>query len=536
MLIHKSRFQYVALQLEALKSAESPAEVEHALKNLPADLDETYQRALLSIPISKKAKAIRALHWLSFSIRPLTVGELAEAVLIDVARPVQQCFNPEDRYFNISDVETLLPGLLTITDETHWSVSHGNDREIRFSHFSIKEYLISERICEGKASAFAVLEVNAHILIAKACLNYHLYISEVESSPRPQEIYSLWDTYAGDFGPQHLEVVAREQWTPELIESLRRFYAPESDSLRLLLEYFSPDYDGTQGRYFTWIFVGMDPVFPSPLYYASSLGYRQQVEWILGEKLADVNQIAGQCGTAINAAARHGHDAIVALLLKNGANPYLGIEKNDGYRLAMQAAIHHNHERCVEALLESPDPIQQCQKVGYWPLVAASDGSLSDGSNVRILSLLLQRGADIEAHDPEGMTALQSAVAQGNDDARDFLLENGADVNKDGPHGPAVLLAGVRGDLDALKVLLLHGAVIIPRGEDWEDLVRRARPGNRWWADEEKQLEGFQRIFGEPSRRPGGIQKEEIDAYLREYNLKLPWPKAAWLENEGGAG
>lgn len=61
------RFQYVSLQLDALKQGKALKTVREALMNLPAGLDETYDRAFLSLDENQQIQAIRALQWLAFS-------------------------------------------------------------------------------------------------------------------------------------------------------------------------------------------------------------------------------------------------------------------------------------------------------------------------------------------------------------------------------------------------------------------------------------------------------------------------------------
>lgn len=51
---------------------------------------------------------------------------------------------------------------------------------VRLAHFSIKEFLVSNRIKDGAATSFYVNEDGANIFIAESCLQYHIHISEFE--------------------------------------------------------------------------------------------------------------------------------------------------------------------------------------------------------------------------------------------------------------------------------------------------------------------------------------------------------------------
>jgi hypothetical protein len=80
------RFQYVALQITALLKLDSEPLVRRVLLNLPNGLPNTYLRILEGIPSDKKEQALTALTWLVYSVRPLSLSELAAASSIDPNR------------------------------------------------------------------------------------------------------------------------------------------------------------------------------------------------------------------------------------------------------------------------------------------------------------------------------------------------------------------------------------------------------------------------------------------------------------------
>jgi hypothetical protein len=109
------RFQYVPMQLKALKSAKSQSAIQEALANLPTGLDKMYDQALSRIHPDNQEQAIRALNWLAFSIRPLTLSELAEAMAIDPK--LSSPFIKDRRLFNLKDVLDFLPGLVAVVED-----------------------------------------------------------------------------------------------------------------------------------------------------------------------------------------------------------------------------------------------------------------------------------------------------------------------------------------------------------------------------------------------------------------------------------
>ncbi len=83
----------------------------------------------------------------------------------------------------------------------------------------------------------------------------------------------------------------------------------------------------------------------------------------------------------------------------------------------------------------------------------------SVNGDVEKVTSLLDSGADVNAKDQRGWTALLCAVSRGQMDVVKLLLDKGADVNSKGEHGWTPLMeAANRGHLEAAKLLLKKGA------------------------------------------------------------------------------
>jgi hypothetical protein len=100
------RFRLVALQLEELGNLRTESKIRAAMSHLPSSLDDFYNRILLNIRKQDQKPAIRALQWLAFAARPLSLKELGEAIIISHER--EPCLDDEDRFMDSKDLLDIL--------------------------------------------------------------------------------------------------------------------------------------------------------------------------------------------------------------------------------------------------------------------------------------------------------------------------------------------------------------------------------------------------------------------------------------------
>lgn len=92
------------------------------------------------------------------------------------------------------------------------------------------------------------------------------------------------------------------------------------------------------------------------------------------------------------------------------------------------------------------------------------------------LKKCLTRGANINASDEYGETALTQACDSGHYDIVQFLAENGADTNADG--GKGLMFASYRGYLAIVQILAQNGANVCAKDSDgWTALMFAAERG-----------------------------------------------------------
>ena len=97
--------------------------------------------------------------------RPLLVEELAEVLAFDLGTGGIPTFNTAWRWEDQEEAVSACSSLVTII------VQNGR-RIVQFSHFSVKEFLTSDRLasCTDDVSWFHIPVEPSHIILAQACL------------------------------------------------------------------------------------------------------------------------------------------------------------------------------------------------------------------------------------------------------------------------------------------------------------------------------------------------------------------------------
>jgi hypothetical protein len=167
------RFRWAVCQVDRLCRTLPPS-IRRVLDDLPETLDETYGRTLLGIDGEKREYAQRLFRCLLISIRPLWIEGLAEILAIQFDEAMPPIFNaawrPEDAE---EAVISVCSTLVTV-------VERGDYQVVQFSHFSVKEFLTSERLAtsEKHLSYYHILPEPAHTILAYASLTVLLQFDD----------------------------------------------------------------------------------------------------------------------------------------------------------------------------------------------------------------------------------------------------------------------------------------------------------------------------------------------------------------------
>lgn len=119
-----NRFRWAALQLAALEQCASPYEIMEQLEELPKDLYATYQQMLEAIDSKFINDTIIFLQFLAFSMQPMKVVEIAEAITIDYNCENGPIFNPNKRYANPKHMLTRCSSLVSESNGKYICLSY----------------------------------------------------------------------------------------------------------------------------------------------------------------------------------------------------------------------------------------------------------------------------------------------------------------------------------------------------------------------------------------------------------------------------
>ncbi|GIZ49344.1 hypothetical protein CKM354_001237600 [Cercospora kikuchii] len=481
-------FRWAHCQLGELKKLKSlkPSHVRKALYYLPATLDETSERMLSAIPEYAASDALAMLRWLAYAQTPVHLPELAEVVIVDFATDPGLVLT--DQRPGLEDALEILSGLVVVecaaskpkgggnaltemsvkfedgkyihADDVQSSTIYASDLSIhtdstykgdivRLAHYSVLEFLESERLLAGDGRAFHLDTAGEHRIIAQSCIIYLMHYSE--SSAKTATSEDLVHFPLLEYSARYWSYHASRAQPGQPIGEMRLLTSP---AMRDWLLVFQPDAPWRD-------YVEPLESIGSGLYYASFLGLLAVVGDLLAHG-ADVNARGGHYDNALQAASANGHVEIVDVLLHHGAD----VNAEGGYHdNALQAAAANGHAYVVEALLRCGADANGNEGLHSTALkVAAGNGYHA------IVQMLLKRGANANAYS-EGTdtTPLHAASRSGQEQVVRLLLDAGADLNFSGRIGmderlqTPLQLAALEGQEKIVQLLLEAGADVYAR-------------------------------------------------------------------------
>jgi hypothetical protein len=356
-------------------------------------LDETFERILMEINRADQTCAHRLLQCLSVAARPLCVEELAEILALDFgAHETIPKLKKDWRW------EDQQQAVLSTCSSLIMVVDSGDSHVIQFSHFSVKEFLMSDRLARfpGDISQFHIPLDYAHTTLARACLATLLQLDGSSSNVQVEHNFPL-ARYASQYWVEHAQFGGV---SPRIEDGMRRLFDSAEPYFATWLRLYDIDERWNHSGN-SWVACG------SPLYYASLCGFRDLAEHILGVHPEQVNATGGRRHSPLAAALHKGHFHVAELLHQCGATIDVTDHNN---QTPLQAASVDGSSDVVRWLLEhGADPNSQRDDLGAPIHLATANGHLE------VIQTLLthKHGVYIDSADKDGRTPIAPSVGLG---------------------------------------------------------------------------------------------------------------------------
>ena len=443
-------------QLEALRHCLPPS-VRGILEDLPETLDGTYERILREINKANREHARRLLQCLTVALRPLRVEELAEVLAIDFDAPAHEGIpqlNPNWRWADHHQaVLSTCSSLIAIVDDGEFKV-------VQFSHYSVKEFLTSDRLARssGDISRYHILLEPAHTILAQACLGVLLRMDD--------------RVYEDNVGDIPLVEYAARHWVDHA--QFKNVASRIRDGMEYFFDADKPHWSPwcrVQVMDQTWQWFGgpgenfkLDATFP--LYYASLGGFYDVANYLVGKHPEHINARGGQMLAPLVAALYGKHFPVAELLLRHGAD--VDVRDRMGATLLCIACTSEAPD-IVRWLLNHGADVNAQNKESYSPLHYAVIHQRHPA-----FQILMEYKADIHSRNEFGATPLHRAASPWYDndhiDLMQSLLDHGADPNARDDDGSTPLhcsswckkgkYSETKGTVEGTRLLLKYGAII----------------------------------------------------------------------------
>lgn len=323
-----------------------------ALKQLPPGLPQTYERILLRAKDTARGVILsyleRTLRWIAFAARPLSVAEMSHAIAVEQGDAV---------FDDPMDMEKILCHYNSLVRE--------DDGILTFSHFSVKEYLISIGPDSGPLARFRLDEDHSHAYLAETCLTYLLLeqfdreFTQSEEKIRGALEANPFYRYASHYWTYHARNSAETSvQTPSLVKHL---FEPQKSNNFVLWAY-------------SWMLYYVNVKAPgelhsqmadvNPLHLACLCGLSDVIDSLIRHG-QDVNQRSSGFGTPLDCIG--GACVLVTQEkglprpddLKKAAERLLqeNVAKDSSRSSAVRGAILHDNAPLLDTLLESGCPL-----------------------------------------------------------------------------------------------------------------------------------------------------------------------------------
>ena len=502
-------FLRLALLGKEMHSGDSNYTLRKIVSDMPSGLENAYEREIkriLELKGYRKGQALAMLRWILYATRPLSVRELAEALIIASDETNSYPFDALPKAWNTDYVdEDYINATIIRYCGSLVELRKNNEDDslalqtVHFCHASVREYLLSPQ------SNGDVLDIGLQDTIiqndklAHLCLKYLSFdtFNEAEKFKEPWRMTMFpFFFYAAKSWYNHAHV--REQIPQSLEPDIRRLFDPKTNNWYLWAEAFedrlvlSDDDDGSKQHS-----VSEEPSLTASTHYDrwDDPGYSDSDQeavdsgkpHAMSEKplskalygstekpMNELHQIARSPNSVYYAALLGLSDLIRHLKQQEVDFNTTGGE----FGFPLQAAIEKNHFDIVDYLLEvSIESVNQSG--GYY---GSALGAAAAHGLASLVKQLLSMGARSDVTDPaEGNSPLHFACSLGEVKSAEVLLKNNQGLltmrSKSG--WSPFSLAVQSGTLELVKLLYRYGADVNDESQGYPVLSRATMGGHQ---------------------------------------------------------
>ncbi|KAL2221474.1 hypothetical protein M432DRAFT_587466 [Thermoascus aurantiacus ATCC 26904] len=397
-------FLWVFFQIQNICEQKRDADIRRAIRNLPKDLPETYERILRKIEDSGTSLiAQRVFKWAAAAKRPLSVEEMREAIAVE---PCQPSRDPSLVLNDIDRLSLCCRNLIAIDEE---------ERVVQFAHHTVRQFLLAEISTPSLKKFHFKLEEADHN-VGEVCvtyLNFSDFKRQVEkirsSGSRPVDplvmlkmsLTSLsghfdiatnrrWMSWLQRRKAQNLKKVDFERVLRDVANLNNLESTKELSSMYALLPYASEHWllhtsHFAQGKIITWNswcrLLSAEDTFTCTPWTIDEWNRRDQkvLRW----------------------AIQNNHCALLRYL--EGSGEDLGLER---WRSILIDSARNDDSKTIDGIIEF-------RKVTKMDLSLALREEAAAGGHLAVVGRLLAAGADVNAASQYyGQTALQVAAAR----------------------------------------------------------------------------------------------------------------------------
>jgi ankyrin repeat protein len=440
-------------------------------------------------------------RWVAAAKRPLSLGELREAIAIEPGQPYSK---PERLLNGMGRVTAWCENLIVVDEE---------DEVVQFAHHTVQQYLLGKPL-EKRLSEFHFQLQDADLEAGEICvtyLNFNDFKTQLIRQPKfqaPITPSAILETALGHRAESTVAaslfqsvVSRRRQKTTkvDVAQKLADYGGGNNGNLpgklqqeHPFLDYASENWllhttNFEHGKSKTWslwtqMLLDEQSLGQTPWTHEQFIRRDRQVgKWICDENHSALLRLIQSSNrpfpakeimdfieyismkdnlpldedfdslkltTVLQRAAEAGHSKIVDTLLAAKVDVNATFDKYS--RTALLEAATKGHVEIVDKLLTANADVNAVSKSGLTALLeAATEG------HVEIVDKLLTAKADVNAVDEFGRTALLEAITEGHIEIVDKLLTTKADVNVVDEFGLTALLeAATEGHVEVVNKLL----------------------------------------------------------------------------------